>query len=44
VTGVPTRFWDERAALAELFPRGLDILFVCGDKLAALPRSTGFEF
>ena len=44
VTGLPTRFWDERAALAELFPRGLDILFVCGDKLAALPRSTGFEF
>jgi alpha-D-ribose 1-methylphosphonate 5-triphosphate synthase subunit PhnH len=40
VIGVPGRFWTERAALAELFPRGLDILFVTGDTLAALPRST----
>jgi alpha-D-ribose 1-methylphosphonate 5-triphosphate synthase subunit PhnH len=37
---LPARFWTERAALAELSPRGLDILFVCGDALAALPRST----
>jgi alpha-D-ribose 1-methylphosphonate 5-triphosphate synthase subunit PhnH len=43
VTGLPTRFWAERVALAELFPRGLDILFVSGDKLAALPRSTRIE-
>ena len=43
VAGLPTRFWAERAALAELFPRGLDILFVSGDKLAALPRSTRIE-
>jgi alpha-D-ribose 1-methylphosphonate 5-triphosphate synthase subunit PhnH len=40
VTGPPARFWAERAGLAELFPRGLDILFACGDRLAALPRST----
>jgi alpha-D-ribose 1-methylphosphonate 5-triphosphate synthase subunit PhnH len=38
--GLPARFWTERAALAELFPRGLDVLFSCGDALAALPRST----
>lgn len=40
VMGLPERFWTERAALAEVFPRGLDILFVAGDALAALPRST----
>lgn len=33
-------FWDERAALAALFPRGLDILFTNCAALAALPRST----
>lgn len=40
VAGLPARFWAERAALAELFPRGVDLLFVCGDALAAVPRST----
>jgi alpha-D-ribose 1-methylphosphonate 5-triphosphate synthase subunit PhnH len=40
VAGMPGRFWTERAALAELFPRGLDVLFVSGDALVALPRST----
>jgi alpha-D-ribose 1-methylphosphonate 5-triphosphate synthase subunit PhnH len=37
---LPARFWTERAMLGELFPRGLDIVFTCGDALAALPRST----
>jgi alpha-D-ribose 1-methylphosphonate 5-triphosphate synthase subunit PhnH len=40
VSGLPVRFWAERAALAELFPRGLDVLFTSGNRLAALPRST----
>jgi len=40
VTELPARFWRERAALAELFPRGVDVLFACGSRLAALPRST----
>lgn len=40
VSGLPARFWAERAALAELFPRGLDVLFTSGSRLAALPRST----
>ena len=30
------RFFDDAA----LFPRGLDFIFTCGDRLAALPRST----
>ena len=40
VGGLPERFWAERDAIAELFPRGLDVVFACGDTLAALPRST----
>ena len=40
IDGLPPRFWEERAALAELFPRGIDLLFVSGDKLAAVSRST----
>lgn len=40
IAGLPARFWSERQALAELFPRGLDVLFVSGARLAALPRST----
>jgi alpha-D-ribose 1-methylphosphonate 5-triphosphate synthase subunit PhnH len=39
-SGLPTRFWEERQALAELFPRGIDVLFTCGGRVAALPRST----
>ena len=40
VAGLPAGFWTERATLAALFPRGVDVVFVCGDRLAALPRST----
>ena len=39
VAGLPARFWAERAVLAELFPRGLDMVFACGDSLVAVPRS-----
>jgi alpha-D-ribose 1-methylphosphonate 5-triphosphate synthase subunit PhnH len=40
IAGLPERFWAERAALEELFPRGLDLLFTSFLRLAALPRST----
>lgn len=40
IPGLPMRFWTERLALAGLFPRGLDVIFVSGGRLAALPRST----
>jgi alpha-D-ribose 1-methylphosphonate 5-triphosphate synthase subunit PhnH len=30
-------------ANARAFPLGLDFLFTCGDRLAALPRSTRVE-
>jgi alpha-D-ribose 1-methylphosphonate 5-triphosphate synthase subunit PhnH len=43
VGGIDARFWAQRAALQQLFPRGLDILFTAGSQLAALPRSTLVE-
>ncbi|MDE2362010.1 MAG: phosphonate C-P lyase system protein PhnH [Hyphomicrobiales bacterium] len=35
--------WDERTALQPLFPRGVDFIFVCGDSIAAIPRSAMIE-
>ena len=40
VDGLPAQFWRERTELAPLFPLGLDLVFVCGRRLAALPRTT----
>jgi alpha-D-ribose 1-methylphosphonate 5-triphosphate synthase subunit PhnH len=40
VVGLPPQFWQERAALAELFPRGIDLVFVSDGAIAAVPRST----
>jgi alpha-D-ribose 1-methylphosphonate 5-triphosphate synthase subunit PhnH len=40
VAGLLAHFWEERAALAEILPRGLDVIFVSGSRLAALPRWT----
>jgi alpha-D-ribose 1-methylphosphonate 5-triphosphate synthase subunit PhnH len=38
--GLPEHFWRERAALAPLFPCGIDCYLVCGDSLIGLPRTT----
>lgn len=43
VAGIDARFWSARAALAPLFPRGLDIFFCAGDRVVALPRTTKVE-
>ena len=40
VVGVPDRFWGERAAVNGGFPRGLDLIFCAGRRIAALPRTT----
>ncbi|WP_322046104.1 phosphonate C-P lyase system protein PhnH [Paraburkholderia sp. J67] len=42
-TGLPARFWQERAALAPLFPCGIDFYFVCGAQIVGLPRTTRVE-
>lgn len=38
--GLPEHFWRERAALAPLFPCGIDCYLVCGSMLIGLPRTT----
>jgi alpha-D-ribose 1-methylphosphonate 5-triphosphate synthase subunit PhnH len=38
--GLPERFWRERAALAPLFPCGIDCYLLCGAELIGLPRTT----
>ncbi|ABE33806.1 phosphonate C-P lyase system protein PhnH [Paraburkholderia xenovorans LB400] len=38
--GLPAHFWRERAALAPLFPCGVDCYLVCGARLIGLPRTT----
>jgi alpha-D-ribose 1-methylphosphonate 5-triphosphate synthase subunit PhnH len=38
--GLDDSFWAARATLAPRFPRGIDLILTCGDRLAALPRST----
>jgi len=41
--GLPDAFLAERRAMTGAFPRGLDILFTSGARLAALPRTTIVE-
>jgi alpha-D-ribose 1-methylphosphonate 5-triphosphate synthase subunit PhnH len=43
VDGLDPAVVAERAALAPLFPRGLDIVLTAGRSLAALPRTTRLE-
>lgn len=40
VSGFDTDRIAERVALAELFPRGLDVFLTCGERVAGLPRTT----
>jgi alpha-D-ribose 1-methylphosphonate 5-triphosphate synthase subunit PhnH len=40
---LPPAFCDQLGANRERFPRGVDLLLCCGDRLAGLPRSTRVE-
>lgn len=40
VVGIRSGFWDEWRANGALFPRGIDLVLVAGDRIAALPRTT----
>ncbi len=43
VAGLPDGFSDGLRANTALYPLGLDFIFTCGDKVAALPRTTRVE-
>ncbi|MBX3619858.1 MAG: phosphonate C-P lyase system protein PhnH [Rhizobacter sp.] len=38
--GLSPAFWQRRIAMQPLFPRGADLLIVCGSQLIGVPRST----
>lgn len=40
VGGLHAGFWQARAALECAFPCGIDLILTCGERVAALPRST----
>ena len=40
VAGLAPGFWQWRISLQSELPRGVDLVLVCGDRLAAIPRST----
>jgi len=37
---LPVAFWQQRIAMQPQFPRGIDLLLVCGSQLIGVPRST----
>jgi alpha-D-ribose 1-methylphosphonate 5-triphosphate synthase subunit PhnH len=43
IDGLDPDFWSRRAGLHEIFPRGIDCIFVCGSSALALPRTTHVE-
>ncbi|MFL6676933.1 MAG: phosphonate C-P lyase system protein PhnH [Burkholderiaceae bacterium] len=43
VAGLSAAFWRWRSALRSQLPRGVDIVLLCGTRLAAIPRSTHLE-
>jgi alpha-D-ribose 1-methylphosphonate 5-triphosphate synthase subunit PhnH len=40
VATLPNCFWEQRREVCDDFPQGLDMVFTCGRRLAALPRTT----
>lgn len=43
VEGLKKRFWQDRQSQFDMFPLGVDIIFTCENRLAALPRTTKVE-
>lgn len=38
--GLPATFWQQRIDMQPQFPRGVDLVIVCGTQIVAVPRST----
>jgi alpha-D-ribose 1-methylphosphonate 5-triphosphate synthase subunit PhnH len=43
VSGTSSDFWSWRIRQQALLPRGVDIVLVCGTRIAAIPRTTRIE-
>jgi len=43
VAGLSQNWFTDRRAMQAAFPRGVDVLFTCGQRVAALPRTTIME-
>lgn len=43
VEGLTKHFWQDRQSQFDIFPLGVDIIFTCENRLAALPRTSRVE-
>jgi alpha-D-ribose 1-methylphosphonate 5-triphosphate synthase subunit PhnH len=43
IGGLPAKFWESWALNHELYPLGLDLIFVCGHDIIGLPRGIKVE-
>jgi len=43
IAGLPEGFWAQWAGNAELYPLGVDLVFVCGHEIVGLPRGVTVE-
>jgi len=44
IAGLPSWFWSLWDLNRELYPRGIDVVFTCGNSMIALPRTVHVEF
>lgn len=40
IEGLPAGFWPQRAAMSAQLPLGVDLIFISGERMVALPRTT----
>jgi alpha-D-ribose 1-methylphosphonate 5-triphosphate synthase subunit PhnH len=40
IAGLPDAFWGQWQANGAAFPQGVDVVFICGDQIVGLPRTT----
>jgi alpha-D-ribose 1-methylphosphonate 5-triphosphate synthase subunit PhnH len=40
IEGLPAAFWQQRAAMRAQLPLGVDLIFISGERMVALPRTT----
>ncbi|PSH62159.1 phosphonate C-P lyase system protein PhnH [Phyllobacterium sophorae] len=43
IDGLPSWFWSDWDLNSELYPRGVDVIFTCGNALMGLPRTIKVE-